>query len=178
MKDTSTNNQTLLFVLVVILIAAVAQSVYYYPKLPPQIPSHFSANVDVDDDQIAKSTLFIIMLSTIFGTAVFLTLGTLLALQKAPQLVNLPNKEYWFTPEHKQDTIAFVFNIMVKLTIANTLIMIVILQSIIWVSTGFLESPTIFLWTATGILCVYFLVIVIQLNRRFKLPEAEQETRI
>ena len=65
-------------------------------------------------------TLFIIMLSTIFGTALFLTLGTLLALKKVPQLVNIPNKEYWFTPEHKQDTIAFVFKIMVKLTIANT----------------------------------------------------------
>ncbi|MCS5632142.1 MAG: hypothetical protein NZ744_14995 [Pirellulaceae bacterium] len=178
MKDTSTNNQTVLFVLVVILIAAVAQSLYYYPKLQPQISSHFSASVDVDDDQIAKSTLFIIMLSTIFGTALFLTLGTLLALKKVPQLVNIPNKEYWFTPEHKQDTIAFVFKIMVKLTIANTLIMMVILQLIIWGSIGSLESPTIFLWTATGISCVYFLIIVIQLNRRFKLPEAEQETRI
>ena len=174
MEVLPTNNQTVLFVLVMILIAAVVQFVYYYPKLPDQIPSRFSVAGEIED-YIGKSTVFIIMLSTIFGTAVFLTLGTLLALKKALQLVNLPNKEYWFAPEHKQETIAFVFKIMVKLTIASILMMIVILQSIIWVSIGSLESPGMFIWSATGLLCVYLLLIIIQLNRRFRLPDADQE---
>jgi len=170
-----TNNRTVLFVLVMTLIAAAVQSVYYYPKLPDQFPSHVTVSGEVDN-YTAKSQLFVLMLSTIFGTAVFLTLGTLLALKKAPQLVNLPNKEYWFTPEHKQNTIAFVFKNMVKLTIASILMMIVILQSIIWVSLGSLQSPGMFIGSATGLLCAYCLIIIIQLNRRFRLPVAEQET--
>ncbi len=174
MEVLPTNNRTVLFVLVMTLIAAVVQSVYYYPKLPDQLPSHVTVSGEVDN-YTAKSQLFVLMLSTIFGTAVFLTLGTLLALKKAPQLVNLPNKEYWFTPEHKQNTIAFVFKIMVKLTIASILMMIVILQSIIWVSLGSLQSPDLFIWSATGLLCAYCLIIIIQLNRRFRLPDADQE---
>ena len=172
METLPTNNQTVLFMLAMILIAAIVQSVYYYPKLPDQILSQFTVTGEVDD-YIAKFTLFIIMLSTIFGTAVSLTLGTLLAMKKAPQLVNLPNKDYWFAPEHKQETIAFVFKIMVKLTIASIIMMIAILQSIIWVSIGSLESPGIFIWTSTGLLCAYCVIIVIQLNLRFRLPDAE-----
>ena len=175
MDNSRPNSQTVLFILATFLIAAAAQAVYYYPQLPDKIPSHITVTGEVDDYMV-KSTFFILMLSTIFGTAIFLTLGTRLVLTKAPQLVNLPHKEYWFAPERKQATIAFVFMINVKLTIAATLMMVTIFQSIIWVGIGSPVSPGIVISTATGLLCAYFLFIIIQLNRRFKLPDAEQET--
>ena len=175
MKNSRPNSQTVLFILATFLIAAAAQAVYYYPQLPDKIPSHITVTGEVDDYMV-KSTFFILMLSTIFGTAVFLTLGSLLVLTKAPQLVNLPHKEYWFAPERKQETIAFVFMINLKLTIATTLMMMAIFQSIIWIGIGSPVSPTTVIWTSTGLLCAYFLLIIIKLNRRFKLPEAAQET--
>ncbi len=175
MENSSTNSKAVLFILATILIAAAAKAIYYYPQLPDKIPSHITLGGEVDDYMV-KSTFFILMLSTIFGTAVFLTLGSLLALTKAPQLVNLPHKEYWFEPERKQATIAFVFMINLKLTIATTLMMVAIFQSIIWVGIGSPVSPGIVIWISTGLLCVYFLLIIIKLNRRFKLPKAAQET--
>jgi len=151
------------------------QAVYYYPQLPDKIPSHVSVNGDADDFMV-KSTLFILVLSTIFSAAIFLTLGSHLSLAKAQRLVNIPHKEYWLAPVRKQQTISFVFMINVKLTIANTLMMLAIFQSIIWVAIGSPVSPNVVIWTAMGLFSAYLLLIIIQLNRRFMLPEAVQET--
>ena len=81
--------------------------VNYHPKLPDTVASHFNGSGEADGFS-SKLTHSITMVCLQAGMVLmFLILG--FALKKLPtSMVNIPNKDYWFAPERKDETITKV----------------------------------------------------------------------
>jgi uncharacterized membrane protein len=95
----------LIFVLLV-LYAAVHFS-YYYPLLPGVVASHFNAR-GMPNGWQSKSAFFevfvgVSVLAVLIGFGIPSIISAL-----PPRLVNLPNKQYWLSPEHLAETQSFL----------------------------------------------------------------------
>jgi len=90
-----------------LLCFAALQAVYYHRRLPPLLGSHFrqdgSANAWATHPQFFAVELIVIVL------AAFVAFGIpRIASLVPPQLMNLPNKEYWLSPERREQTLAYL----------------------------------------------------------------------
>ena len=85
----------------------VLHAVYYYPQLPETVAMHFNA-AGRPDAWAPKEEFIKLYLSTLaFSAAVFL--GIAFGLPRLPtSMINLPNREYWLSPEQKQRTLGFL----------------------------------------------------------------------
>ncbi len=95
----------LVFVLLV-LYAAIHFS-YYYPQLPGVVASHFNGH-GVPNGWQTKPAFFgvfvgISVLAVVIGFGIPSIISAL-----PPQLINLPNKQYWLAPEHLAETQEFL----------------------------------------------------------------------
>ncbi len=93
-----------LIVFIVLLLLCIAQVTYYYPLLPDRVASHFGASGRPDAWSSKESFVKIYFIVVVFIVLLFPGIG--LMLRKIPtSLMNLPNKDYWLSPERSQDTI-------------------------------------------------------------------------
>lgn len=94
----------------VFLILAIAAGIYfllYYPLLPEVIASHFNARGMANGWQ-SKPVFFGFFLGAC-AIGVFLAFGVPWLIRRTPlNLVNVPNKSYWFGPEHFKATNEFL----------------------------------------------------------------------
>ncbi len=96
---------------VLLLLAAVAavQMTHYYPLLPERLAVHFGASGEADGWS-SKGEFMVLfggmeVLFVLFGVA-FATL-----LDRVPlALINIPHKDYWFSPERQEESRAFLRN--------------------------------------------------------------------
>lgn len=93
---------------VLLLLAAVAsgQLLHYYPKLPETIVVHFGSSGQANGWS-GKAGFF-----TIYGAieAAIVLAGILLALfaERMPAtFLNMPNRDYWLSPERREESLAF-----------------------------------------------------------------------
>ena len=88
---------------IVLLVLCVGQSLYYYPLLPDRVASHFGASGQ-PDAWADKEILVKIYLGVVaFIAILFPGIGFLIS-KTPPSMINLPNKDYWLSPERRQDT--------------------------------------------------------------------------
>ncbi len=82
----------------------VAEVLYFFPRLPPVVASHFDAagraNGWATPDQL-RTILFVVLGLT---NVVFLGMDLLVG-RLPPDLVNLPRKDYWLSPERADETV-------------------------------------------------------------------------
>ena len=114
---------------VLFLLAAVAaaQMVHYYPLLPDSIAVHFGSSgepngwSDTTEFMMTygASELFIVLLGVASG---------LLLRKTPPGLVNIPNRDYWLSPERRQETVAFLSNQVVWIEAITLAFLIAIAQ--------------------------------------------------
>ena len=114
---------------VLFLLAAVAaaQMVHYYPLLPESIAVHFGSSGEPNgwSDKTefvmtyGASELFIVLLGVASG---------LLLRKTPPGLVNIPNRDYWLSPERRHETVAFLSNQVVWIEAITLAFLIAIAQ--------------------------------------------------
>jgi uncharacterized membrane protein len=94
-----------LLVLILLLMLCIAHAVYYYPLLPDRVASHFGASGQPDAWSSKDSFVKIYFVVIAFIAVLFPGIG--LILRKIPaSFINLPNKDYWLSPERREETIA------------------------------------------------------------------------
>lgn len=91
---------TAFLVFCVLVLLAIAHAVYYYPLLPAVMASHFDLEGQVNG--WASKSEFMIAYASVVGIIGVLFVGLSLAIHKTPAwMINLPNKDYWLTPERQ-----------------------------------------------------------------------------
>ncbi len=87
-----------LYFFVFLLGIAFAQAIYYYPMMPDPMASHFAGSGEADN--FATKTGFFLLHAGImlFTVGIFLLMPWMFQKFRVKRM-NLPNREYWLTPE-------------------------------------------------------------------------------
>ena len=86
-------------------VLVVAQSLYYYPRLPAVVASHFDAAGQANG--WSTRTVFVLFQLSIAAVVTLVFLGLPVLLRGVPvSLWSLPHKEYWLAPDRQATTIA------------------------------------------------------------------------
>lgn len=110
--------------------AALLQSLYFYPKLPATIASHYSARGAADG--WASRPAFFGGYALILALMVAIFAGLPPLVGRLPDaLINLPNKQYWLAPERRERTLALFGGQMRWFGVATLAELIVVFQLVI-----------------------------------------------
>ena len=109
------------------LIVTVIQAMYYAPKLPDKMASHFGQGGN-PDGWMSKTTFLAFMIGMQFGLTAFL-LGMGWVAGKLPiSMVNIPNREYWLHEDRAADTLNYLAGMLAWITAATALLMVFVFQ--------------------------------------------------
>lgn len=122
-----TLNRTPMTVLLLLAVLAAVQMVHYHPLLPDNIAVHFGAGGEPNG--WSNKTEFVL---TYGGTEAFIMIvGVALAfvLGRIPaSLINIPHREYWLSPERKDETLVFLVDQLLWIEVATLAFLIAIAQ--------------------------------------------------
>ena len=156
------------------LLIAVGHGVWAYTVLPERVASHWDGagnpNGYMSRDAFVSFYLWLMVgLSTLFGG-----IGALIRVTPN-DAINLPNREYWLTPERREATIATISQQMNAFTIMMNAFMIGIHQLSIMANL----TPDKHLSNGVWVLLVGFLggtgYWVYKMMTEFKLPQTPTE---
>jgi len=106
-KTTMPNTRLPNSVFFMLVVLGAAQFFYYAPRLPEIMGSHFSGAGIVNGWQ--TKTAFFTMELAIIVLATVVSFGVPRVIAAMPvTLINLPNKEFWFAPERRDGTLAYM----------------------------------------------------------------------
>ena len=96
---------------VILLLAAVAaiQMTHYYPLLPERLAVHFGSSGEPDG--WSSKGEFMVLFGAMEAFFVLFGVGMALALDRIPvALINVRHKDYWFSPEKREESLEFMKN--------------------------------------------------------------------
>jgi uncharacterized membrane protein len=96
---------TLIYFLMLLL--GLLQWVHAYPQLPATMASHFAAD-GMPNGWQPKVAFFLLTTVFIAVTAIPVFFVPRKIRKRSPDKINLPNKEYWLSPEHQEQTWGFL----------------------------------------------------------------------
>ncbi|HMQ03425.1 MAG TPA: DUF1648 domain-containing protein [Pyrinomonadaceae bacterium] len=147
----------------------VAQALFYYNGLPDLIASHFDA-AGRPDAWMTKPGFFLFEFAFLsFLLVTFLSVPVLVG-RLPVRLINLPNREFWFSEDKRKETLRTI-RVSFEWFAALLLMMFIAVNQMVFEAN--INGRT--LWTAGIwiILVVYLLVVLIWMIafvRRFRLP--------
>jgi len=93
--------------LILLLLVAAGFILLTARSLPPVVASHFAAGGNADGF-MSRNVYLGVMLFVAVAVPALLALGHSLVRLVPPHLVNLPNRDYWLSPERTPETLAFL----------------------------------------------------------------------
>jgi len=90
-----------------LLVLGAVQFFYYTPRLPEMLASHFGKAGYINAWQ-TKTTFFSMELAIIvLATVVSFSIPRIIAAMPV-SMINLPHKEFWLSPERRDDTLSYI----------------------------------------------------------------------
>lgn len=156
-------------VIIIFLIGVfLAQSVFYYPSLPETMATHFDGAGN-PDRWMTKPFFFIFE-----GVLLFLMIGIFslipsLTNRIPTKWINLPNKDYWFADERKEETIIKLKNYNDLISIAILILFIVVNHFVFEANINKQPLPTTTMWiillSTFGFVTVWLILFLLQFRR-------------
>ena len=162
-------NKTATWLLVLLILAAAGHAAHYYPLLPETVASHFGLGGEADGWTSKSSFLtFYVVLIVLLGG---LCLGLAIWLPRFPDyLINLPNREYWLTPERRPAALAALTGNLLWLGCATMAFLIAVMHLTFLVNLGERQGLGYEFWVLMGVYNVTILGAVVWMLARFKKP--------
>ncbi len=160
------NLSRLLFIIALLL--CIVQAAYYYPLLPDRVASHFGASGRPDAWSSKDSFVKIYLVVVAFVAVLFSGIGSLLRRTPA-SLINLPNKDYWLSPERAEETIALLSRQFLWFGSATLLLLLDIFNQSFRVQLGrsqTLEHPVVSLVVYIGFTVIWSIVLIAKFRRK------------
>jgi uncharacterized membrane protein len=152
-----------------LIAATLTQMVWYYPRLPARVASHFDAAGQVNAF-MPKDAFFVIQLVVLgIMSGVFLLVPALIV-RLPPGMINLPNKEYWLAPERRARTAQTLQSFLVGF--GNVMLLFLLLVFREAMHANLLPYPHLSnrIWVLLILLAAWCIYWTVRLVRAFRLP--------
>lgn len=157
---------SLVFMLIII---GLGLQIVYWPQLPARVATHFGKDGN-PNDWMNKSIATILNCGLVVIIPLFfMAIGSLLrGLPTA--LINIPNREYWFAPERREQSLQWISTIMSWFAVAIASLVVVV-NHLTFVANRDGESlrSSAFLTALVVFLVTTFCIVAIMI-RRFRRP--------
>lgn len=147
---------------------AVIQSIYYYPRMPETVASHFDGLGAANDWSGRNGFFGLYLIMVLMLVAVFKWVPRW-SERRAQFGMKIPNPEYWLAPDRIEQTRLFFRRQMTLMGIAHLLLAIYTVQLVI--NANFDQAPR--LHSGILALALYFLLMIgwlIHFYRHFRNP--------
>ncbi len=155
-----------------LLILCGIQIVYYAPQLPDQVASHFA--MDGRADGWSSREAFILYYAVFFLFMAFTFFLIALFLPKIPpDLISMPGKDYWLTPERKAQTLEFLSERLLAMGNATLCFILILFQAIIQANIEVVEGEVrsgLWFWILLALYFAYVTVWTVRLFRALRKP--------
>jgi uncharacterized membrane protein len=94
-------------IFVVLVVVAAVQLNYYAQRLPDMVGSHFGASGFASTWQTKAAFLCVELMIIVLATIISFGVPRLIAVMPA-SAINLPNKDFWLSPERREETLLFL----------------------------------------------------------------------
>ena len=150
-----------------VFLIGILHTVYYYFEMPKEIASHFDAGGSAD--AFADKDILLYLNIPIYLFILLLFESIVFFLPRIPDnLINLPNKEYWLTPEHRLEAYTILKVYLRWLGIITILLLMTAFHENYTANlSGELEIGVSF-WFYLGVYLVLTVIIVLRMNSKFK----------
>jgi uncharacterized membrane protein len=149
-------------------VLCVIHVVYYYPQLPDRVACHFG--LGGNPDGWSSKTTFLGTYLIAVGVCSLLMLVVAYGLPYIPvSLVNLPNKDYWFSPERKWETCDFLSHHILWLGTATMFLLFDVMHQAFQVHLGranALQHPMLSLGLYIGFTTVWCVALIVRFRKR------------
>lgn len=154
------------FAAVTALVAA--QLAYYVPRLPARMASHFGGDCTPNGYMSKDEFVWFYVGSLVFLFVVFGAVALLLRFVPT-SLVNLPNKDYWFSPEREAGSRTWLARELGGFGAVVALFLVAIMQRVLMANTDGAPPclPADYVFACLGALVVAVGVMLFRLVRRF-----------
>jgi uncharacterized membrane protein len=167
-------NQTkaALSIFIFLILLTLFQAAYYYPQMPEKVASSFNAQGEANG-WMDKAGFMIFQIGlTLFLCATFL--GVAFGMNYIPvSLVNLPNRDYWFAPERRKETLDFLKREMLWFSNATLVFMLAVFQLTYKANLEQESKLDNFFWLYMGLYLLYSIWWTVHFYRRFSKKNME-----
>ena len=147
----------------VLICAVIAQVIYYYPRIPNIVASHFDG-LGAPNGWSSKAVFFGIYLAVILMTVLIFVVLPKFSITSRVKGLKIPNREYWLEPDRREATIQFYRKHFLAFGIVNTLFALVVIQLVI--QANFKEEPRLD-FLIVWVLGLFFVFVIFWLFRFF-----------
>jgi len=153
-----------------LIAATLTQMVWFYPRLPARVASHFDAAGQVNAF-MPKDAFFVIQLVVLGSMSFAFLLVPALIVRLPPGLINLPNKEYWLAPERRAHTAQRLQSYLVGF--GNGMLFFLLLVFREAMHASLLPNPHLSnrIWVFLVLLGAWCIYWTVRLVRAFRLPD-------
>ncbi len=155
-------------VFIIAVLLCLGHAAYYYPLLPDRVASHFGPSGRPDAWSSKDAFVAIYLFAVAVIAVVFSGIGLLLRRTPAT-LINLPNRDYWLSPERSSGTIAFLSRQFLWFGSATLLLMLDIFHQAFMVHLGRargLEHPVVSLVIYVAFTAIWSIRLIGRFARR------------
>ena len=153
--------------IIVAVLLAIAQCLYFGPRLPATMASHFGANGQPNGWQSREAFIGFDLFIVALLTATFTGMPFLLRFIPIA-LINLPNKDYWLAPERREESLAFLNNQMELIGGSSLLLVVAVMQLAFNANlTNSPAMPPTFIWPLLVLFIGFQIICSVRMVRRF-----------
>ncbi len=152
---------------IAVIVIAGLDAAYHFPLLPAKMASHFGSSGQADG-WMPKDAFLVMNFSLMLFAAVLL--GNLRALlQYLPDdSINLPNKERWLSPEHREATLGLLSSYFLWFAVATNALLAAVTHLVYRANLAPVPHLGSLTWVILGGYLIYTLCWTVSLMRRFK----------